>query len=223
MQSDLGNREIMARNILFYMKKYGKGRKEICRDLNIKYTTFTDWVKGKNYPRIEKIEALADYFHVSKADLVEDRSNRGEQQPVLSNNLYASLPLLDQILAKEDLINPAQSIAYTRIPADVSPEEDYFALRIHGNQMSPLIQDKDIVIVHRRTDIPSGSIVIALYDRKLLCRRFLREEGGVTLFSYSPEEKLYHFTAAKMKANVVELLGQVVEIRRPLPVPAGEP
>ena len=32
----------------------------------------TDWVNGKKYPRIDRIEKLAIYFGVSKSDLIED-------------------------------------------------------------------------------------------------------------------------------------------------------
>lgn len=46
----------MAKNIQHYMDKYGKSRKDMCDALGVKYTTFTDWVKGKAYPRIDKIE-----------------------------------------------------------------------------------------------------------------------------------------------------------------------
>lgn len=38
--------------------------------LGVKYTTFTDWVKGNSYPRIDKIELMENYFGISKADLV---------------------------------------------------------------------------------------------------------------------------------------------------------
>ena len=69
---DLGNKIIMARNIRKYMELNGKTRNDLCRDLGIKYTTLTDWLKGKTYPRIDKIEMMAEYFGVSKADLVED-------------------------------------------------------------------------------------------------------------------------------------------------------
>lgn len=50
-------------------------RNKICSDLNLKYTTFTDWVNAKTYPRIDKIEMLANYFGITKADLVEDFSS----------------------------------------------------------------------------------------------------------------------------------------------------
>ena len=72
--SGLGNKEIMANNIQYYMNKYQKTRQDMCDALGVKYTTFTDWVKGNSYPRIDKIELMANYFGISKADLVEERS-----------------------------------------------------------------------------------------------------------------------------------------------------
>ncbi len=72
---NLGNKEIMAKNIRHYMEKYNKTRQEMCDALGVKYTTFTDWVKGNSYPRIDKIELMANYFGISKADLVEDRND----------------------------------------------------------------------------------------------------------------------------------------------------
>lgn len=69
--SDLGNKSIMAQNIQRLMERAGKSRMQVCDDLGIKYTTFTDWVNAKTYPRIDKIEMMANYFGVSKSDLVE--------------------------------------------------------------------------------------------------------------------------------------------------------
>ena len=74
--SDLGNKEIMALNIRHYLEQSGKTRTEVCNDLGISYSTFTDWVNGNTYPRIDKIELMANYFGVEKADLVEDRNKR---------------------------------------------------------------------------------------------------------------------------------------------------
>lgn len=68
----LGNKEIMAKNISKYMEKAGIDRNKLSTDLGISYTTITDWIKGKTYPRIDKIELLANYFGISKSDLVED-------------------------------------------------------------------------------------------------------------------------------------------------------
>lgn len=70
--SGLGNKEIMAKNIRHYMELKGKDRNQICKDLGFKYTTFTDWINGNTYPRIDKIELMANYFGINKSDLVEE-------------------------------------------------------------------------------------------------------------------------------------------------------
>lgn len=66
------SKEIMARNILYYMDKYGVKATDLCNQLGFKQNTFSDWVNAKTYPRIDAIEKMADYFHISKAFLVED-------------------------------------------------------------------------------------------------------------------------------------------------------
>lgn len=76
--SDLGNKEIMAKNLKRLMEIKGKDRNDLCRDLGFKYTTFSDWINAKTYPRIDKIEMMANYFGVSKSDLVEEHSEYPE-------------------------------------------------------------------------------------------------------------------------------------------------
>lgn len=66
------NKEVFSRNLRTYMSKKGKSRKDIARDIGVSYSTLTDWVNGNKYPRIDKIETLADYFGITKADLIED-------------------------------------------------------------------------------------------------------------------------------------------------------
>lgn len=74
--SNLGNREIFAKNLEYYMILNNKTRNEIASDLDIPYTTLTSWLKGQFYPRIDKIEQLANYFEIQKSDLVEDKKNQ---------------------------------------------------------------------------------------------------------------------------------------------------
>lgn len=71
--SDLGNKEIFAKNLKYYMNYFNKDRNDICNALNIPYTTFTDWYNATTYPRIDKIEILANYFGVKKSDLIENK------------------------------------------------------------------------------------------------------------------------------------------------------
>lgn len=74
--SNIGNRTTFSNNLKHYMKLKGKTRKQICSDLDFSYSTFSEWVLGKKYPRIDKIEMLANYFGIEKSDLIEDKLNK---------------------------------------------------------------------------------------------------------------------------------------------------
>lgn len=76
--SDLGNKKIMAENIRYYMALHDVTQTEICNTLKIKMPTFSDWVNAKTYPRIDKIELMANYFGISKSDLVEERNKTND-------------------------------------------------------------------------------------------------------------------------------------------------
>ena len=82
--SNLGNKQIMANNIRYYMNIHSVSQTEICNTLGFKMPTFSDWVNAKTYPRIDKIELMANYFGVTKADLVEDHSHEQEQSYYLN-------------------------------------------------------------------------------------------------------------------------------------------
>ena len=71
----LGNKEIMAKNIKKYMDLKGVNQTEMCNALGFKFMTLSDWLHAKTYPRIDKIELMANYFGVSKADLVEEHAD----------------------------------------------------------------------------------------------------------------------------------------------------
>ena len=80
--NNLGNKEVMAENILYYMQLRGKTRRDVCQALGIKYTTLCDWINAKTYPRIDKIEMMARYFNVQKSDLVERRDDSAKTKAI---------------------------------------------------------------------------------------------------------------------------------------------
>ena len=82
--SDLGNKIIFSKNLKYYLDKSGKDRKEICNALGFKYSTFCEWVSAKKYPRIDKIELLANYFGILKSDLIEDKGKKTDAETQLS-------------------------------------------------------------------------------------------------------------------------------------------
>lgn len=71
MSGSLGNKKIMASNIRRHLEKKNMNPKEFSKAMNFKYSTVLDWVNAKTYPRIDKIELMANFFNVEKSDLVE--------------------------------------------------------------------------------------------------------------------------------------------------------
>ena len=53
--SNIGNKQIMAKNLMRYIEKSGKTQKELSEIVGVATSTFNDWVKAKKYPRIDKI------------------------------------------------------------------------------------------------------------------------------------------------------------------------
>lgn len=84
--SGLGNKEIMANNIQFYMNKKNVTNTDICKVLGFSLSTFSDWIHARTYPRIDKIELMANYFGISKADLVEEHTEESSNTYYLNDD-----------------------------------------------------------------------------------------------------------------------------------------
>lgn len=125
--SALGNKEIMARNIKRYMQKMGISRKDFCERLGFAYSTVTDWLNAEKYPRIDKIEMMANFFGISKADLVEPPASAAPLAPQKSDGL-PELNARDERDIERDLEDMLHSVAQAdyKAPGD---EEDTEALR----------------------------------------------------------------------------------------------
>lgn len=83
--SSLGNKEVMARNLKKYMEESGKTQKELAKVVDVAPSTFNAWVQAKKYPRIDKIEMLANYFGCLKSDLIEDKTEMRKNSEALSD------------------------------------------------------------------------------------------------------------------------------------------
>lgn len=80
----MNNKNIFAANLQKQMALHNKTRRQICADLGFSYYTFSDWVNGKKYPRMDKVEMLANYFGILKSDLIEEKTE--EHQNMQKNN-----------------------------------------------------------------------------------------------------------------------------------------
>lgn len=85
------SKEIFSANLEKLMTSRDIDRNKLCSDLGLKYTTVRDWLKGITYPRIGKIELLADYFGVNKSDLIEDKTQEVKEVKIPTSPLVQKI------------------------------------------------------------------------------------------------------------------------------------
>lgn len=67
------SKEAFAKNLAYYVEISGNKQRDIAAEIGVSAPTMSDWVNGKKFPRIDKIEMLAAYFGIQKSDLIEER------------------------------------------------------------------------------------------------------------------------------------------------------
>lgn len=206
--SNLGNKEIMAKNIQYYMDKYEKTRQDMCEALGVKYTTFTDWVKGNSYPRIDKIELMANYFGISKADLVEEHMSDKKRARGVVINVFGRVAAGIPFEMVEDIIDTEE------ISEELARTGEFFGLQIHGDSMEPRICDGDVVIVRQQDDAESGDIVIATVNGdEATCKRLRKYRDGIELISNNPSYDPMFFSNEEILSKPIKIIGKVIELR----------
>lgn len=78
------SKEVFAKNLRKYMESRGVSQKELAEIIGVSAPTMNDWLQAKKYPRIDKIEKLANYFRILKSDLIEEKSE--EHFEIQKNN-----------------------------------------------------------------------------------------------------------------------------------------
>lgn len=204
--SSLGNKEIMANNIRFYLSQNGISQTEICQTLGFSMSTFSDWVHARTYPRIDKIELMANYFGIEKSDLVEERTKT--QRAGISINVLGRVAAGIPINAITEIIDTEE------ISEELAKTGDFFALKIKGDSMEPRIVDGDVVIVKQQEDAENGDTVIALVNGDdAVCKRLRKYRDGLELISNNPAYAPMFFDKETIETKPVRIIGKVVELR----------
>jgi transcriptional regulator with XRE-family HTH domain len=92
-------KRIFSKNLNHFISTSGKQQKEIAKDLNISPTTFNTWCVGKVIPPMAKLQRIAEYFNITKYDLLENSDyepqlNKRDQNDI-SKRLEAMLSELE--------------------------------------------------------------------------------------------------------------------------------
>ena len=85
-----GIKVTFSHNLDFLMNRKGVTRHDLCKALNIKYTTLCDWVKGKTLPRDEALDRLSSFFGIDTGDFFVESEDCDSSQAHNRINRYLS-------------------------------------------------------------------------------------------------------------------------------------
>lgn len=105
---NIGNREILSKNLKYYIAKSGKDRRELAEIWGFPYSTVTEWINGRKYPRIDRIEVMADYFGILKSDLIEDK---GEEHKEMQKKNDVLSDIILKINEDEELFSMMETLS----------------------------------------------------------------------------------------------------------------
>ena len=76
-------RKIFSKNLRYYMNKYNKKQSDLINDLGLSSSTISNWCTGEKLPRMDKVQILADYFHINKSDLIEEKEQQDDTPKIM--------------------------------------------------------------------------------------------------------------------------------------------
>lgn len=194
--SSIGNKIVLSKNLRRLMSEKGVDRNQMCKDLGIAYTTFNDWYNGVKYPRIDKIEMMANYFGLPKSALIE------EHEDVPSNIIpirFNRKPLIGDIACGTPILAEENITDYVDVPEHINCD---FALRCRGRSMINLgVKEGDIVYIRSQPEVQNGQIAAVIVDgmeAEATLKKFYRYDNQIVLVPANDEDKPFVYIGEEM-------------------------
>lgn len=185
----MDNKDVFAKNLKYYMSINNKTRNDICEALGFSYYTFSDWINGKKYPRMDKVEKLANYFNILKSDLIEDKNNDTNKNIKIPKE--HNIPLYSYVSCGTGLFVDEHIEDYIAIPDRyIKKGHEYFANIAKGVSMIRKgIKDGDVLIFEKTNIIENGEIgAFCVGESEAVCKIFRKLPSGMILLESANED-----------------------------------
>lgn len=209
----LGNNRIMAENIKRYMEKKDINAKQLAKILDFPYTTVLSWINATNYPRIDKIEQMADFFGIKKSDLIEDKiDNIINRHPDLHPiRKIRSVPILGTIACGTPIWAEENFEGYIGI--DPMHMDGEFALICKGDSMVDAnIHDGDIVLMKKTSDVEDGRIAAVFIEDATTLKKVYKRDNSLVLQSCNKNYGPIVYSAKEAEDNGIQIIGECVGV-----------
>lgn len=194
-------------------------QEEFGRIANVSSMAVSQWENDRAVPRMGAVQAIADYFKISKGEIIDDDSVPAVQPagaiPVYSSG-EATVPLLTlgRVHAGA-LTDEEEAERRVEVPASVcSRHPRAFALVVEGNCMNRVIPEGAHVLVDPDREPSNGSIAVVETEAyQAVMRRWYRGSSTLMLTADSYEEQ--EDLVFSMDDGPVRVIGTVVWYQAP--------
>lgn len=179
-------KDILANNLKKFLDIKGISQTDLAKTLDYPEMTVSNWVNAKFYPRIDKIQELADFFEINKSDLIEDKTHKKYDEINLNKipgiipiQKARRIPILGTIACGPLTWSEENFEGY--FVADLNIKGD-FCLKAKGDSMIGAgIYDGDFVFLRKTPDVDSGKIAAVRIQDETTLKKVIKTENAVIL------------------------------------------
>lgn len=91
-------KKIFSKNFNHFLKAHNKTQKDLSVALGYPQATISDWSRGVKYPRIDRINRIAQYFNISISELIEEMPIHQEITINFENDITTTIDKLKKQL-----------------------------------------------------------------------------------------------------------------------------
>lgn len=192
---------------------------DLVEKTNIDKSLISNYLKGKYKAKQDNLYLLAKVLNVSEAWLMgydvpmernsEDILNKIGAIPISDIDVI-NIPLLGTVKAGYDYLAQENIIDYISFKVDGNDKENYYALNVVGDSMTPLFNNGDTVIVHKQDDFENGdNCVVLINGEEATIKKVYKGNTGIELKAVNPYYPPRVFSKEDIKDLPVKIIGVV--------------
>lgn len=189
---------------------------ELHERTGISESLLSKYLSGNAIARQRKIALISETLNINPVWLMGYDVPMEETQVDYLGNPVTKIPLLGVVKAGYDYM--AQENWEDMIEVDkniVKDNSDYFALKIKGDSMSPVLIENDIVIIKKQEDFENGDLVVAIVNGdEATIKKGRKSDNSILLQPLNTAYEPLIFTYDEMKTIPVTIVGIVKQLKR---------
>jgi repressor LexA len=190
----------------------------------------TNYLKGSYEAKQDNVYALSLILDVDEAwlmgcDVPMERKNDADTDKDLLKKIGAiplsgenmvKIPILGTVKAGYNYLAEENIVGTIKVNMDlVKDGSEYFALKVKGDSMQPVLYEDDVVIIKRQNDCEDGQIAVVLINGdEGTIKKVKKSSNGIWLQPFNNNYEPLVFTNDEIENIPVKIIGVVKQLQR---------